>query len=586
MKRRIAGGVLTGACAGVMLAMMATVPPARAVSQSVVIRSILAADSIDTNDELIELENLSAQPVDMTDWSLVYISSTNSMTSFHTFRTDSATTRLILPGHTRETVFSTKYIANHPTANGYNGAESFSGRMGLATAGVELRDDTDTAVDTVRWGTWPSSVDAYPAPSLSTTSVLQRRGSDTDSNRADFELLPQADKQFSYGNLFEVEDVCINIEGLQLGVPDAMRLDESGSCVSADVCPNITGVQLEVPVGQELYRGQCELEFIPESIFITELMPNPSGVDTGNEFIELYNDGDQQVELDNYYLEIAGKRVNFPPGSTMSAKAYASFSDGALGIVLANTQGAELTLKSRNQKIVDEVPAYSNAPIDVAWAWINDSWQYTNQPTPNAKNSLSKVDDGEVLTPDTSLVVCRDGYYRNPETNRCNKIKAEEVATACKPTQYRSEETGRCRNYAVAATPAACKEGQYRSEETGRCRSIALAAAVTLKPCDDDQFRNPATGRCKQIASTDDLPKPCAEGYERNPETNRCRKLQVSSMPLAAFPVEPVQPGASTIGVWATAGAVVTAGLGYAAWEWRRELVGAAQRLRAFMTSK
>ncbi len=287
MKRRIAGGVLMGACAGVMLAMMATVPPARAVSQSVVIRSILAADSIDTNDELIERENLSAQPVDMTDWSLVYISSTNSMTSFHTFRTDSATTRLILPGHTRETVFSTKYIANHPTANGYNGAESFSGRMGLATAGVELRDDTDTAVDTVRWGTWPSSVDAYPAPSLSTTSVLQRRGSDTDSNRADFELLPQADKQFSYGNLFEVEDVCINIEGLQLGVPDAMRLDESGSCVSADVCPNITGVQLEVPVGQELYRGQCELEFIPESIFITELMPNPSGVDTGNEFIEL-----------------------------------------------------------------------------------------------------------------------------------------------------------------------------------------------------------------------------------------------------------------------------------------------------------
>ncbi|MCA9335687.1 lamin tail domain-containing protein [Candidatus Saccharibacteria bacterium] len=586
MKRRIAGGVLMGVCAGVMLAMMATVPPARAVSQSVVIRSILAADSIDTNDELIELENLSAQPVDMTDWSLVYISSTNSMTSFHTFRTDSATTRLILPGHTRETVFSTKYIANHPTANGYNGAESFSGRMGLATAGVELRDDTDAAVDTVRWGTWPSSVDASPAPSLLATTLLQRRGIDTDNNRADFESLPQLGKQFTYGSLQELEDVCINLEGMQYDLPDAMRLDDHGSCVSVDVCTNLPGVQYDMPVGRELYRGVCELEFMPATLFVTELLPNPSGVDTGNEYIELYNDSDHEVQLDDYYLESVGKHISFPTGSVLPAKQYLSFSDTELGIVLGNTQGSVLTLKSRNNKVVDEVPLYLNAPIDSSWAWVNDAWQYTNQSTPNAANKPSLIEDGEVLTPDTSLVVCRDGYYRNPETNRCNKIKTEEVATACKPTQYRSEETGRCRNYAVAATPAACKEGQYRSEETGRCRSIALAAAVTLKPCDDDQFRNPATGRCKQIASTDDLPKPCAEGYERNPETNRCRKLQVSSMPLAAFPVEPVQPGASTIGVWVTAGAVVTAGLGYAAWEWRRELVGAAQRLRAFMTSK
>ena len=55
---------------------------------------------------------------------------------------------------------------------------------------------------------------------------------------------------------------------------------------------------------------------------------------------------------------------------------------------------------------------------------------------------------------------CKEGYQRNPQTNRCNKIAA---ATTKKE-------------------PAPCKEGQERNPETGRCKKkvgdLAKAAST------------------------------------------------------------------------------------------------------------
>lgn len=557
-----------------------------ATSQTIVIRTVLAADAFDTNDELIEIENVSALPIDITEWSLNYISSTNSVSTLHQIRPGSTGAHVMLPAGGRETIFSTKYTSNHLQPDGYAGAETFTGKIGFTTAGIELRDDTDSVIDTVRWGAWAASIDASPAVSMSTTSLLQRAGSDTDNNKNDFKLLSQTGQLFSYGHLYELIDQCLNLDGLQADIPVDMVKNSDGNCVSADVCPNLDGIQLTVPLDKELYYDQCLPIFVPAMLFITELLANPGGVDTGNEYIEIYNASDDAVDLADYHLMVAGKQAVFPAGASLAARSYAVFTDVALGIVFSNTTGVSTQLVSRNDRVVDVVPSYINAGIDMAWAFVNGAWQYTNLPTPGSANKSSLIDDGELPTPDSGLVVCADGYYRNPLTNRCNKIKADEVPVACKLNQYRSEETGRCRTYVTVSTPAACKEGQYRSEETGRCRSIASAAAAVLKPCDDDQFRNPLTGRCKQIASTDDLFKSCAAGYERNPDTNRCRKIAISSMPLAAFPVEPIKPSGGTMGVWLAAGGVVACGVGYAVWEWRREIVAAASRIGTYIGRK
>lgn len=564
---------------GAMIVIILSPLRSNAVSQHVVIRSVIAADTIDTNDELIELENRSAAPVDVTNWSVMYIASTNSTSSLVTIRPTDANVRILLPAGARESFVSTKYAVNHPVTDNYRGAVQFAGKISYTMAGLELRDESGDMVDSVRWGNWSTVIDASPAASLSSTTLLQRSGSDTDSNRNDFKLLPQADQVFGYGHLNEVVDRCSNIDGIQETMPADFMEDTKGGCVSVDQCPNIVGIQREMPSGMELYGMDCLPVFQPAALFVTELLANPGGVDTGNEYIEFYNSTHEAVSLADYYLIVGTKRVVFPEGATIAARSYQAFSDSELGITLPNTTGVAVKLMSRNNLIVDYVPPYVNAAIDTAWGWVNDAWQYTNQPTPGAANLASLIEDGTLPTPDSGVVACADGYYRNPLTNRCNKIKADEVPTACKANQYRSDETGRCRNYATITTPVACKEGQYRSEETGRCRSIAQTAAAALKPCADDQFRNPTTGRCKKIASTDDLLKPCASGYERNLETNRCRKVTTGSMPLAAFPVEAIAPSGATVGVWVAAGAVVTGGLGYAAWEWRRELAAALSRV-------
>ena len=145
-----------------------------------------------------------------------------------------------------------------------------------------------------------------------------------------------------------------------------------------------------------------------------------------------------------------------------------------------------------------------------------------------------------------------------PEIVEQVSVVKTSVLTPCRDNQYRSEETNRCRNVVVASVPTPCKDDQYRSEATNRCRSIAVAASATLAPC--------------------------KEGQERNPDTNRCRNV-VSNVPNAAFSVEPVkETGKAFIGWWALGGVGVLA-VGYGAWEWRREIRGALNRVASFFTA-
>lgn len=141
----------------------------------------------------------------------------------------------------------------------------------------------------------------------------------------------------------------------------------------------------------------------------------------------------------------------------------------------------------------------------------------------------------------------------------------------CGEGRERNPLTNRCRNIPTASMLAPCKDGQYRSEETNRCRSIASAAAATLKPCGDDQFRNPLTNRCKKIASAEELAD-CGEGRERNPDTNRCRNIANSTVPGVGFAVQPIKDSAMVFAGWWALGGVGLLALGYAGWEWRREM--------------
>ena len=91
------------------------------------------------------------------------------------------------------------------------------------------------------------------------------------------------------------------------------------------------------------------------------------------------------------------------------------------------------------------------------------------------------------------LKECPEGYERNPETNRCRRIRIEGEK---EPRPRKKKEL------------KACPPGSERNEATNRCRKIKVEGekvvraprkAKEKKPCKETQFRNLETGRCKKI---------------------------------------------------------------------------------------
>lgn len=223
------------------------------------------------------------------------------------------------------------------------------------------------------------------------------------------------------------------------------------------------------------------------------------------------------------------------------------------------TTGMVYIVSSDGKTEIDSVE-YSSLAKDTSWARIGGTWHQTYTLTPNTTNVYQQY------------LPCDEGYWRNIETGRCNRVIEAAGPIDCGEGRERNPTTGRCRNSLTVRELAPCREGQYRNEETNRCRSIATAANA-LKPCADDQFRNPATNRCKKIASSDDVAlADCGEGRERNPTTNRCRNIVSSVPPAAGFAVEPIKDAANIFVGWWVLGGVTVLALGYAGWEWREEV--------------
>ncbi|MDN5275494.1 MAG: hypothetical protein JWN33_143 [Candidatus Saccharibacteria bacterium] len=350
-------------------------------------------------------------------------------------------------------------------------------------------------------------------------------------------------------------DQCLNMNGLQIDIPADYRQLEGQDCEQIDLCDNIDGAQLVVPENFGMDASQCF--FISAPLKVTELLANKDGTDANNEFIEIYNSSDQMVELDNYLLQLGtafDKSYHFPSGAVIGPHGYYVLSNADVPYSLLNTSSQVRLVTIDGQEVARSDP-YVDPKEDEAWALIDGQWQYTNQPTPGLPN-LAWLEETTVGTDDTTaLKPCADNQYRSPETNRCRLI-------------------------AVATVLAPCKDGQYRSEQTNRCRSIA-SDIISLVPCAEGQERNPLTNRCRQMltASTDLVP--CKEGQERSPETNRCRNIV--SMPDVGYPVLGAQTfaqqGSGMTWLFVGAGSLAA---GYGVWEWRVELVGGAKRIWSY----
>ncbi len=543
------------------------VPKAHAEeSGSVVIAQMYPGSTtsgIGKDQEFLEIFNNSPQSINVSGWCLKYMPAsyaplTDEVTSnpLVCLTKPTGDTDLWLSAGGYATFMSNELDeVMHRTVDGY-----FKGSIYYVRGYILLLDANGGVVDKLGWGDGLSDSSWNGAGRAEVGMSLQRKTSDflfmkssDNSNDQDFE---QVTPFLHVSGVYEVEtvvdlcpnlvettlpdgylhddegncqpDSCLNIEGLQVSVPGGYNSDDLGICIEIDECDNLPEAQEYIPGGMVRGDGNdCVIEH--SSLQLTEVLPNAIGSDAGNEFIELYNAGDEAVDLTFYNLKIGedGDKVySFPVGSIISPGEYRTFSDSEIKFTLVNSS-SKVVLTAIGEKIFSDTGKYENPKDGESWALFDGAWEYTNRPTPGDQNltSITTI-DSQSESDSSSLKPCNQDQYRNPETNRCKKY--------------------------ATTTLTPCREGQYRNPETNRCRNITTASA-SLKPCNADQ--------------------------ERNPATNRCRKKETGLIPDAAYKVQTVGDSDMVFtGWWALGGVGALAG-GYAGWEWRREMTNIWSRL-------
>lgn len=380
----------------------------------------------------------------------------------------------------------------------------------------------------------------------------------------------------------------------------------------------------------------ADAPYVPPATFSLapiEILPHaracaPHEADTAcGDYVKFHNTTNQPIDFSQVRLRVGYKGQVVTKQNTIELYGvvqpgeYATFSLRADGVPISlPNAGAFVWLED-----VYGIVVYSATTVEYpdasahrgeSWAQYAGGWQWSS-PQPHGKNEplpppppppppapeLPKpCPAGQERNPETGRcrkmtsalneydTPCPAGQERNPETGRCRKVVASATAEKpCPAGQERNPETGRCRKI-VAANVAAgsnttlkpCGPGEYRNPATGRCRKLTAATTSTkaAAPCPAGQERNPATGRCRKIQAPKDV-KPCPEGQERNPETGRCRKIPAKeTRDTQKFPAEETTANQDTIAGWLALAGVGSVALGYAGWEWRREIASAFGRIK------
>ncbi|MFB3765172.1 MAG: lamin tail domain-containing protein [Methanotrichaceae archaeon] len=133
------------------------------------------------------------------------------------------------------------------------------------------------------------------------------------------------------------------------------------------------------------------------NVVINELLPNPSGVDYNknrvisgmdDEFLELYNIGNESVDISSYnFTDLSlGRNYTIPNGTTIKPKGFwVVFSSESH--VFQRNAGDDIKLFDSSGNLVDE-KAYNATTPNVSFARIPDggNWTTSKKPTPGMPN--------------------------------------------------------------------------------------------------------------------------------------------------------------------------------------------------------
>lgn len=135
-----------------------------------------------------------------------------------------------------------------------------------------------------------------------------------------------------------------------------------------------------------------ESKIYPLGIIINEILPSPEGSDEQNEWIEIFNQNDFDVDLVDWQIgDMIGKTTayTFPKGTKISPKGFLVLSRPETKITL-NNDGDSLNLLQPDGKVIDAL-TYEKAPLGQSYnrGGTKEGWFWSPILTPGAQNETS-----------------------------------------------------------------------------------------------------------------------------------------------------------------------------------------------------
>lgn len=136
-------------------------------------------------------------------------------------------------------------------------------------------------------------------------------------------------------------------------------------------------------------------------VFINEWFPNPNGVDSKGEFIELFNSGNVPVNLNGWALKTTAKKTFSFSAQTIAARGYLVLTHAMTKLLLKNT-GETVLLYDAAGHLVDQSSYLGQAPSGQSYSRVYYPSTATNgiagaavpqsfawgMPTPGAANKV------------------------------------------------------------------------------------------------------------------------------------------------------------------------------------------------------
>lgn len=187
-----------------------------------------------------------------------------------------------------------------------------------------------------------------------------------------------------------------------------------------------------------------------DKVFINEIMPDPAGDDATDEWIELFNNSNEPVNLENWVLEDTKGAIKkfIIKGVVIDPFSYMVFSRGQTNITLNNDNDG-LRLYQPDGNLLDEESQYSAAKQDFSWArTVSGGWSWTIKSTPGRANAIeSPVTDDEEDEPVINKVPIKIKTKNHKSyNNKLVQIEGEVVETSGR-TFYLNDGSGKVKVY-------------------------------------------------------------------------------------------------------------------------------------------